>query len=119
MRKRRGGSRPAPEIPDAAGSPPRVAAEAKRQILHSIWQGLLITIAVLLAKFALEKRPLVAQLERHHLFHEAAEEFEAALQETPESNNVLERALNAHKLAGEGSRARALEKLLRAGASAP
>lgn len=57
--------------------------------------------------------------ERYHLFHEAAAEFEAALQETPESNNVLERAINAHKLAGEASRARELEKLLRAGASAP
>lgn len=57
--------------------------------------------------------------ERHHLFHEAAAEFEAALQEAPESNNVLERAINAHKLAGEASRAQALEKHLRAGASAP
>jgi hypothetical protein len=57
--------------------------------------------------------------ERHHLFHEAAAEFEAALPDTPESNNVLERAINAHKLAGEASQAQALEKLLRAGASAP
>jgi hypothetical protein len=57
--------------------------------------------------------------ERHSLFREAAEEYEAALQEAPESNNVLERAINAHKLAGEGSRAQALEKLLGSGTSAP
>jgi hypothetical protein len=55
--------------------------------------------------------------ERHHLFHEAAAEFEAALQEAPESNSVLERSINAHKLAGESSQARALEKRMRAGAS--
>jgi hypothetical protein len=57
--------------------------------------------------------------ERHNLFREAAVEYEAALQEAPESNDVLERAINAHKLAGESSRARELEKLLRSGTSAP
>jgi CHASE2 domain-containing sensor protein len=63
MKKRRGGSRPAPEIPEAAGSPPREDAEQRRKILHSIWRGLLIIIVVLLAKLALEQGPLVIQLE--------------------------------------------------------
>jgi CHASE2 domain-containing sensor protein len=35
----------------------------KRRILHSIWQGLLLTIVLLLAKIAFEKRSLVVQLE--------------------------------------------------------
>jgi CHASE2 domain-containing sensor protein len=64
MRKRReGGSRPAPVTPEAAGSPPAVAAEAKRQFWRGIWQGLLVTVVVLLAMVVFEKRPLVAQLE--------------------------------------------------------
>jgi CHASE2 domain-containing sensor protein len=64
MRKRRGGgSQPTPETPEAAGSAPRVAAEAKRHIWNGIWQGLLITAIVLLATAALEKRPLAIQLE--------------------------------------------------------
>jgi CHASE2 domain-containing sensor protein len=63
MKKRRGGSRPAPGIPEAAGSPPRGDAEQKRQILYSIWRGLLITILVLLAKLAFEKWPVGIQFE--------------------------------------------------------
>jgi CHASE2 domain-containing sensor protein len=64
MRERRGGgSQPAPETPEAAGSAPRAAAEAKRHIWNGIWQGLLITVVVLLAMAALEKEPLAVQFE--------------------------------------------------------